>query len=198
MFITASGVSVPFPEKITEGYKAFEPGFECNVSFEKLQPLLTDFYVGLEEPLVLILHTPLPTHEEAQQSGSGRLHEQVHYMKGCTKNQISMIMQAYGEIILNDGMSRFGIASEVSRDEIFIAKYKIVYIFSKSIDKYVPLMHKYGLEETDTLVTAWDTFSKQAPGICRRVNINGDDIYSIRDKLLNHGMYKGEIREEGT
>jgi enolase len=109
-----------------------------------------------------------------------------------------MIMQAYGDIILNDGLSKFGVASEASRDEIFIAKYKIVYIFSKSIEKYVPLLRKYGLEEKEKLVTAWETFSKQTPGICRSVNINGNDIYNVRDKLAEHGMYKGQIREEGT
>jgi hypothetical protein len=197
MFKTASGVFIPFPERITEGYKRIEPGFKCNVSFEKLQPLFTDFYLGLEEPLFFILHTPLTTYEEARQKDTDNLHEQVYYMTECSKDRIGMIMQAYGEILFNDGMIKIGISSQVSREELFIAKYKIVFIYSKDKDKYVPLMEKYGLTETDPLVTAWDTFSAEHPGLCRRIKIKGKDGYYVRDKLIELGMYKGEIRVEG-
>jgi hypothetical protein len=193
MFKTASGVSIPFPEKITEGFKRYETGFRCVISFEKLPPFFTEFYLGLDEPLFLILQVPFSQQEEIRHNEPDHLHEKVMYLDGCSKDRIGMIMQAFGELLFNDGMSKFGIAAHVSGDEMFIDKYKIVSVFSKDLDKHVPLMSKYGIYETDSLITPWDTFSRENPGESRRIKVNGRDIYYVTEKLIEMGMYTGKI-----
>ena len=52
MFQTASGVTIPSPEKIQEQFQVYEEQcVRANISFEKLQPLITEFYRSLPEPL---------------------------------------------------------------------------------------------------------------------------------------------------
>ena len=52
MFQTAPGVTIPFPEKIQEQFQVYEGQLiRANISFEKLRPILTEFYQSLPEPV---------------------------------------------------------------------------------------------------------------------------------------------------
>lgn len=72
MFNLASGVSVPFPEKLKEGFQRKDNSLICNISFEKLKPILEEFYHGLDQPLFLALHVPLNQRRKIEGRGSGR------------------------------------------------------------------------------------------------------------------------------
>ena len=62
MFQTASGVTIPFPEKIREQFQVFEGrAIRANISFGKLKFLLTEFYHSLPEPLFFVLQLPSPS-----------------------------------------------------------------------------------------------------------------------------------------
>ncbi len=195
MFQTAPGVEIPFPEKIAEEYVVKQNCIILNISFEKLKPLFEDFLTSLQEPLFLFIHNPLNGDEEKKllEKDASQFHAEVLYLDGQTKEQISEIMDQFGEILFQDGMSQFGVASHRSGDEIFIQKYKIVAIFSKDIAKYIPLMNQYGISETDHLITAWDTFSQEHPGSCSRVHIKDKDIRDVIKSLKEKGMYRAKI-----
>ncbi len=198
MFHTATGVKIPVPEKIEEKYILSESWIDFNISIEKLKPLVEDFLVNLCEPLLLFIYKPLSEKEEEElcEQGSGPFHSEVLYLHGQTKKQICEIMEQFGEILLNDGMSQFGIASHETGDEIFIQKYKIVSIYSKEIKQYLYLMDQYGISETDHLITAWDTFSQEHPGECSKVTIDEKDIYDVVELLKEKGMYRVKIVDD--
>ena len=61
MFQTAAGVTVPFPEKLSEQYE-------------------------LDEPLFLAIHPDAESDE-------------VWYLDGMTKKQLTMILDGYGELL---------------------------------------------------------------------------------------------------
>lgn len=198
MFNTASGVKIPFPEKIEEAYIMNENCMNINISFEKLEPLIRDFLLNLCEPLFLFIYKPLSEIEESELciKNPESFHSEILYLDGQTKSQISEILEQYGELLLNDGMSQFGIASHKTGDEIFIQKYKIVGIYSKDIKRYACLMDKYKIPETNRLITAWETFSQEHPGECSRAVINNNDIYDIVKSLKEKGMYQAKIVED--
>ena len=105
------------------------------------------------------------------------------------------ILNTYGQILLEDGMSQFAIASHVNHEEIFIQKYKLTDLYSPSPRRFIPLLQRYGLTETDHLFTVWDTFSQETPGECRRISIQGLDAYAIAERLKEKGMYRARIIE---
>lgn len=198
MFAIATGVNIPFPELIEEKYTLDEKRLIFNISMEKLKPLINDFIINLCEPLFLFIYNPLLENEEKElrKKNSDSFHSELLYLDGQTKKQICEIIKLYGNLLLNDGLSQFGIASHESGDEIFIKKYKIVDIYSKNIIQYIHLMQKYSIKETNNLITAWDTFSREYPGECSKVIINNQDVYNVVEILKKKGMYRAKIVDD--
>lgn len=196
MFQTAPGVTIPFPDKIQEQFQVYEgKSIYANISFEKLKPILTEFYHNLLEPLFFVLQLPLSIHEERKLKDSNTFHQEVCYLDGQTKSQIDDIIERYGQILLEDGMSQFAVASHVNNEEIFIQKYKLTAFYSSSPRRFIPFLQRYGLTETDNLITVWNTFSQETPGECRRVSINGFDVYDVAEQLKKQGLYRAKIIE---
>ena len=196
MFQTAPGVTIPFPDKSQEQFQVYEgKSIYANISFEKLKPILTEFYHNLPEPLFFVLQLPLSIHEERKLKDSNTFHQEVCYLDGQTKSQIDDIIEKYGQILLEDGMSQFAVASHVNNEEIFIQKYKLTAFYSSSPRRFIPFLQRYGLTETDNLITVWNTFSQETPGECRRVSINGFDVYDVAEQLKKQGLYRAKIIE---
>lgn len=137
----------------------------------------------------------LTKEEKLRGEGQEGIHEEILYLDGYKIVQIDKIFNKYGELLLNDGMSKFAVASHVTQDEIFIEKYKVTYIYSKKLEKYIEMMKRYKIKETKKLVTAWNTFSREHPGRCSRIEINGIDIYDVAEELKKQGMYRAKIIE---
>lgn len=197
MFQTAPGVTIPFPEKITQEYQIYERKYiYANVSFEKLQLLVSDFYKSLPEPLFFMLQLPLSLNKIKELGlDETELYQEVLYLDGQTQSQIDSIMASYGELLLRDGMSQFAIASHQSGDEIFLQKYKLVSIYSQTPENYISLLKRHGLRQTDRLVTVWDTFSPEHPGECNRINIDGLDALDVAEILKKQGMYHAKTMQ---
>ena len=114
-----------------------------------MKPLITEFYQSIPEPLFFVLQIPLSIQEERQLGHDRILHQEVCYLDGQTRDQIDSILNLYGQILLEDGISQFAIASHSNDEEIFIQKYKLVSLYSPSPRRFIPLLQRYGLTETD-------------------------------------------------
>ena len=198
IFQTASGVIIPFPEKIKEEFQVFEKSILLNLSFEKMKPMLVEFLELLPEPLFFVLELPLSQQEEAElrKDDSDPFHKKVCYLDGQSKAQIKAILHIYGTLLLNDGISQFAIASHTTKDEIYIQKYKVVSIFSNTPAMYIGFLEKYGLAQTDNLLTVWNTFSHKTPGSVQRITMDAMDVFAVYDELVKLGMYDAKIVED--
>ena len=194
----ASGIKLPFPEKLKEEFQVFPQFISFHISLEKILPMVDAFLDQMEEPLFFVLQLPLNEEEEIEarkKENSQMLHQKVCYLDGQSKAQVRSLLQQYGELFLQDGLSQFAVGSHVTPDEIFIQKYKLVNIYSSELTKYFDFLHKYGLTQTDNLVTAWDTFSRETPGEARLIKIDGMDVFDVYEKLVELGMYDAKIIE---
>lgn len=178
MFQTAAGVTVPFPDQLREQYQIGGNNLTCNLSFEKLSDFIHSYYASLTEPLFLAIHP------DAEQ-------EEVWYLDGMTKKQLTMILDGYGELLLQDGLSAFAIGSLATEDELFVQKYKVLSLYSPDIRRVEKLMARFEVPRTDKLVTAWDTFSEAHPGSAQRLEIAGMTVPDMIADLQKIGMYKG-------
>lgn len=178
MFQTAAGVTVPFPDQLREQYQIDGNNLTCNLSFEKLSDFIHSYYASLTEPLFLAIHP------DAEQ-------EEVWYLDGMTKKQLTMILDGYGELLLQDGLSAFAIGSLATEDELFVQKYKVLSIYSPEIHRVEKLLSRFEVPRTDKLVTAWDTFSEAHPGSAQRLEIAGMTVPDMIADLQKIGMYKG-------
>ena len=198
MFQTASGVIIPFPERIKENFQVFENRILFNLSFEKLKSVIEDFLNKLSEPLFFVLEIPLSRQEESElrKDDTHPFHKKICYLDGQSKDQVRDIFNEYGTLLLNDGISQFAVYSHVAKDGIYIQKYKIATIYSSKPAEYIELLKSYGLVQTDNLITAWDTFSHEAPGRAQCIEIDGINIFDVYDNLVKKGMYIASIAED--
>ncbi len=197
MFKTASGVDIPYLERIKEEYAVSENRIMFNISFEKIKPFILDFVSNLSEPLFFIIQKPLKEKYKPNSFTKGPFKAELLYFDLPTKTQILEVLDLYGEIILNDGMSQFGIQSHDTGDEIFFAKYKIAFIFSKDVEKHSFLLNKYGIRKTSHLITAWDVVSPDSPGKRSKVIVDNKDIIDVAEELKEVSLkYKSQIVDD--
>ncbi len=178
MIQTAAGVSVPFPEKLEEQYQRDGDTATLNLSFEKLHDFVSAFAGKLPEPLFLAIH---PDAEA----------EEVWYLDGMTKKQLAMILDGCGELLYQDGLSAFAVGSLATDEELFVQKYKVLSLYSPQLERFLPLLARFGVTPTANLVTAWDTFSPEHPGEAQRLEIAGQTVPDLIRELQKIGMYQG-------
>ena len=191
------GAKVPFPDMLSEGFEVGSGRITANVSAEKIEAVMEDFIRMREEPVFFILELPTKKGgEEAYPEDSKALHMDVYYIDGCDKETALEILRRAGQLMIDDGLCRFGFGGHESQDEIMFGKYNVAVLFSMSMDKYRPFFEAHGIPEKEKLITAWDTFTQDHPGTSECVCTDGKDVYSVPDQLADLGIYKAETREE--
>lgn len=191
------GCIVPHPERIFEEYEQTEHGYIANVSTKKIINVLKDFISIQEELVFFFLEVPTKLDEENERENEivVNLHKDIYYMDNLTKEEAFCLLENEGELLVNDGLCQFGFGSQANNDEIMVEKYNIVTICCNKANAYDNLFAKNGIKETKDLVTAWDTFSKDAPGYSEKIEIDGKTVYSLIKEYEEFGLYFAERRE---
>ena len=68
-----------------------------------------------------------------------------------TKKQLTMILDGYGELLYQDGLSAFAIGSLTTEEELFVQKYKVLSIYSETAKRFVPLLKSTAWSRPDIL-----------------------------------------------
>lgn len=116
--------------------------------------MLEDFIkLHEDEKLFFILELPTPkTAEPKDENGNiDAFHKDIYYLDDCTSAMIRDVLDIVGKILLDDGISQFGVGSHITNDEMMICKYNIVNLY-----------------RNDEQSTLYDGFSKM-PAYARRI-----------------------------
>lgn len=200
MFKFAKGYTLKDMSGLEEGYAEYEEysTIEANVSVEKIKDVLQHFIALHEEKLFLILSLPV-TRERENPSPEGTVtatHSDVYYLDGCSQAECLYLLEEYGELLINDGMSHFGFGGHESGDEIIVDKYNIVGVHSKNLSLFDGFFEAHGIEKKEPFITAWELISEKNPGISEKITIDGKTVYDLPDLLKDHGLYYAETRED--
>jgi hypothetical protein len=181
---------------ISEGYEIQDNIILANVNADKQVEVIKHFIKVQEEPLFFILE--IPTNESIElEIGNGlieKLHKDIFYMDGCTKVEALTVLNRHSEILINDGLCKFGFASHKSGDELMVEKYGVVTIQSNQVVKYIDFYLEHEIKQTDNLKTAWDNFTDDNPGTAESYSTQDKTVYSIVEDLQSWGMYFAERR----
>lgn len=108
------------------------------------------------------------------------------------------VLDIVGKILLDDGISQFGVGSHITNDEMMICKYNIVNLYHN--DEQSPLydefFEKHSINKTDNLVTASDMLSSATPGECTMCEQDSRTVYDIPPVFAELGMYMAERCKE--
>ena len=172
--------------------------FAINIGIHKLRQLIENFIENLEEPCFFLCEIPASHKEEAElrKSAHDPFHRNAYYKDCCSRSELLELFAVYGEWFIQDGMINFGFASLNSKDELFIAKYKIANIFTSDIKRYKSLLSRFQIPQEEKIKTVWANFTQKAPGECSSITIEGKSVHAIIKQLQNSGLYLAEQREE--
>lgn len=195
------GCEVPAPEKLNNEYEVLGDNMlNANVDADKVEAILLDFIeLHADEPVYFFLELPPEYRSEMQiSSGQNIIGEdnETYYIDGLTPVKSKELLGKFGEILINDGISRFGFGGNFSNDHLVVDKYNVLNLFAQEVEPVQAIFEKHGLKLVENLITAWDTFSEEEPGICTRYVKNDVDVFSLPALLDSWGIYLLNIRPD--
>ena len=195
--------NVPFPEKLFEEYAIRKNTISANVNASKILDMMKCFIKNREEPLFFILELPRKAHNgivELKSSVNPNDDYDVYFIDGLDAQQAADCLDSLGEFLVKDGMNTFGIGGHQSHEEILFGKYNVMTIYSGNPESYADFLDGFGIQKTNHLVTAWDTFDPEHPGECKLYvsEETGKTIYNIPEMYKEYGMYLYETDKEIT
>ena len=170
----------------------------ANVHAEKILEVFQHFIVIHDEPLFFILELPVSIDREKVIAKNiiKESHKDVYYIDGCSREECLALLIRYGDLLINDGLSKFGFGGHKSHDEIMLDSYNVVTIYSKELSKFNDFFEPHNIQFVEEIVTAWKTFSKTSPGISEIYESNGKTVYDLPTELAEWGIYLAETRTE--
>ncbi len=197
MLHSAQGYKVSGHNLLEEGYRlTSDVSFESNVDADKIIGVLQHYIVMHDEPMFFILELPASFDKE-QKPENGILqetHTEIYYIDGCTVDECLVLLDRFGDLLINDGMSEFGFGCHSFKDEIMVRKYNIITIYAKDTDEFEGFFEAHEIEKKDGLITAWNTFTPDSPGECSRYICKEKSVYDIPEMLKDWGIYLAETR----
>ena len=199
MLNLVKGHQVSLVENLFESFtKLTEYHLMANVHAEKILEVFQHFIVIHDEPLFFILELPVSIDREKVIAKNiiKESHKDVYYIDGCSREECLALLIRYGDLLINDGLSKFGFGGHKSHDEIMLDSYNVVTIYSKELSKFNDFFEPHNIQFVEELVTAWKTFSKTSPGISEIYESNGKTVYDLPEELAEWGIYLAETRTE--
>ena len=199
MLNLVKGHQVSLVENLFESFtKLTEHHLMANVHAEKILEIFQHFIVIHDEPLFFILELPVSIDREKVIAKNiiKESHKDVYYIDGCSREECLALLIRYGDLLVNDGLSKFGFGGHKSHDEIMLDSYNVVTIYSKELSKFNDFFEPHNIQFVEELVTAWDTFSETSPGISEIYECNGKTVYDLPEELTEWGIYLAETRTE--
>lgn len=198
MLNMVKGCRVPFPEELSEGYEILDGRIVANVDAEKLLDVFKFFIVlNRDKRGFFFLELPVNRDEEVPKRPGvvETFHRRVYYIDDLPPEESFAILRRSGDLLINDGLSAFGFGFQ-TRDEIMLDKYNIVTISSPEVEKYAEIFLPLEIPRVENLVTAWDTFTQDNPGIAERVEIDGKTVFDLPEEYRDWGIYEAEVRSD--
>ena len=199
MLNLVKGHQVSLVENLFESFtKLTEHHLMANLHAEKILEIFQHFIVIHDEPLFFILELPVSIDREKEIAMNiiNELHKDVYYIDDCSIEECLVLLIRYGDLLVNDGLSKFGFGGHKSHDEIMLDSYNVVTIYSKELSKFNDFFEPHNIQFVEELVTASETFSETSPGISEIYESNGKTVYDLPEELAEWGTYLAETRTE--
>lgn len=181
-FQICQGVNAPDCDKLESGYKTEGSSINGILSAELMGRLAEGFIDLIDAPVFFLLELPREDSEGYD----------IYYLDNCTKEVAHAIMERYGELLIQDGLSRFGFGSNSSEEELYFMDYQEFMIYTSKTQEAQKLLEGLGVKKIPKPDSMWEHFSEDEPGSLSSVEVEGETVYDIPDALEEAGMYKYE------
>lgn len=195
------GCKIPNSENLKEEYKISGNWIKANVNASKILKLMYEFTEMQKDDEPLFLFLEIPSNKENQKNIEeidnkrkykikNGFYYDIYYLDGISKKFFKELLNKSGEILLNDGMSSFGLGNFTTNDEIGKYKYNQVKLLSNNTEKYEELFRKNNIKRNDNTTLSVNLINPNNPGICNIYkDKDGKDIYKIVENLKKYKTF---------
>ena len=193
------GATLPDGVHLAETWSMSEGKIRANISAEHILPLFDGFFDRCATREMLFLFMDVPCTLEEEPTPMEQLHRNVYYLDGCSREQLRELLHSpAGELLIQDGMTQFGVGSLESPFELGKYKYNQFLAYAAS-DRMEPLSQVFctlGIPQVPQIVSAWQLFSPQTPGMCKSIQVEGKNVYDLIRQLQPLGLYLAKQEED--
>jgi len=171
-------------------YTVTEEGITANIDSDLILDICLRFlHINKDKSLYFYLETSDEQKREIDvSSDSTARNASVSYRIDFDSfEKASGVLFYFSDLIARDGICRFKFGTQ-DGDEIESGKYNIVKITSDDIEKYEKIFTLNEIPKVEKLTTAYDTFSKEHPGVSKRMTYKGMTVLDIPDALKAYGL----------
>ena len=131
---------VPNSALLEEQYQITEYGFCANVDEHKIRDVICDFICLQKCPIFFILELPTNERDERRlrKNNTDPFHTDVYYLDGLNSNEAIALLNQYGELLVQDGMSSFGFGTHDSSAELCVQNTMLLRFLQKR-RKYIKI-----------------------------------------------------------
>lgn len=185
---------------VVEGFKVENNKIICNISASNFKTVMLNLLQKLKMPCFLIIEEPCDELQESKLRKTNRdpFHKNIYYLDNIDKKTMNFLMDKFGDVLINDGLSNFGFGSLTEQMEIYKGKYNSLYVFAndKMIDIFKEVLTKSGINEDKKLTIVNDILNGNNPGACSKYkDKEGLDIFKIINLLKECGLYLESTEE---
>lgn len=192
-FIFSPGVKITNPDGVEEGFsvQATDQNYSTitiNVSLNNLKNTILGLAELVTTPGFAIVE--IPSHKDVEDGFREKsdFHNDTYYLEGISYKLFKQVFKKYSKFFLADGNICFGFSSHIIQDEVFVGRYKIIYIHSANPEKYIRYLEAHRFIRREKLYTVWNTITAQTPAGTYTVEIQGYKIYDLRKILIQDGF----------
>ena len=181
-FQLCQGVDVDGVLKLDSYIVSEQEGFTGSLSAELIPKAVNAFLESVPEPVFFFIELPEDVDDYA-----------LYYLDNCTREVAFAVMKRFGELLVQDGVSRFGFGSNKTGDEFYFKDYQEFMLYSQTPDLYSSALSKLGAvmtDDRDKAVFLGDLISKKNEGTLTAVELNGETVFDIPEALEEAGMYR--------
>lgn len=196
MLKIVKGCKVPFPEKLNEEYEVFsDTTTYANINADKIKQVFVKFIEMQDEPMFFVLHLPLDLDTQFNSSWQGSEEREYFFVDNLNKHQALELLEQVENLLIEDGISRFGFGCHASSDELFKDRFNMMSLTSMFAEHYKDFFKELGVPRVDNLLSAWDTFEEDHVGSIERYEVDGRDAFALPDYLMEKGwdIYAPEL-----
>lgn len=176
-FLFTEGLVLSDPNGVGEFFEEVPEGYAVYPSANKMKALAEGFIDRISEPMFFFLELP---------KDEGALKYDVYYLE-CTKPVAKAVLKRYGELLVNDGVSRFGFGSHKNGEEIYFSSLQTVYVYTKRKNEFLNVIKEIGINN-DKKLSAADKFNPEIDDVTL-VELDGETVFDIAENLKEAGLY---------
>lgn len=171
----------------------------CVISAEKIKAIVSKAVRAIKKPY-FFLEVPCTDAQEAELSkkGDNGLHMQLYNLE-VTTDVAEAILERYGDLLINDGVTNFGFCSLETETEIYVMPFQNIMLYNKNdVQVFEKILKEQNIVENskDKHITIDSLLSTNNPADRVLVELDGETVFDVIENLKEVGLTLCDIIKE--